>query len=215
MSVSWPRRCWHESIASTHEMSDISRNITVISKNCTFPVWMSESISTSQLRKVLRDNGFEIVLEQLAMYKDMENYPLGTCSDLELVRAKSQKDIEVWTNTAAISFGYEIDISVIRKIALNPDVQLVLAHIKHYPAATAMLFKTGSILGIHQVGVLPEYRGKGIARKLMQDVMNQCSQLAVRYITLQASAAGKSLYQSLGFKPQFKIHSYQRAINNI
>ncbi|GAA3526476.1 hypothetical protein GCM10022394_01980 [Zobellella aerophila] len=76
--------------------------------------------------------------------------------------------------------------------------------------ATALLNKTGEVIGVHQVGVPPEHRGKGIANGLMQRLIAACQDWGDRHITLQASGAGEDLYRRQGFEPRFRIKSYRR-----
>ncbi|WP_407666147.1 GNAT family N-acetyltransferase [Microbulbifer bruguierae] len=65
-------------------------------------------------------------------------------------------------------------------------------------------------MGIHQVGVPPDFRGRGIARALMQSLLEQCQIAGAHYVTLQASQMGEGLYQQLGFARRFQIASFRR-----
>ena len=47
----------------------------------------------------------------------------------------------------------------------------------------------------------PEYRRTGIARMLMQIMIDWCEKEGFASVVLNASAEGKPLYESLGFKP--------------
>ena len=47
----------------------------------------------------------------------------------------------------------------------------------------------------------PEYRRRGIARKLMQAIIAWCQRQGFARITLHASDDGRHLYESLGFEP--------------
>ena len=47
----------------------------------------------------------------------------------------------------------------------------------------------------------PEYRRRGIARRLMQTMIEWCRQAGFQSVALHSSDAGRPLYQSLGFKP--------------
>ena len=52
------------------------------------------------------------------------------------------------------------------------------------------------------IAVLPEYRGRGIGRRLMEALMQYASNLGVSYMTLEVRAGNKkaqALYTSLGF----------------
>lgn len=45
----------------------------------------------------------------------------------------------------------------------------------------------------------PEYRRQGIARKTLDMLVEECRRRGVRFITLEATAAGRPLYESYGF----------------
>ena len=47
--------------------------------------------------------------------------------------------------------------------------------------------------------VEPEYRGRGLARALTQECMTESRSKGIRVIALHASAAGRPLYEKLGF----------------
>ena len=52
------------------------------------------------------------------------------------------------------------------------------------------------------IAVLPEYRGRGIGRRLMEALMQYASNLGVSYMTLEVragNAKAQALYASLGF----------------
>jgi GNAT superfamily N-acetyltransferase len=47
----------------------------------------------------------------------------------------------------------------------------------------------------------PEYRGRGIARRIMRDIVEWCRALGFRSVSLHASVFGRPLYESMGFEP--------------
>jgi len=214
-SVSWPHRCWHHFEQAVNEIPTLNHNLKQLSEDCIIPLWKLQDTETEQLEKSLQSNEFTISSEQTAMYLDLNNYPVMKDPSPLIRPIFSPQGVQVWTDIAANSFGYEIDINVIQKILQHPDVHLYIIYEDNRPAATAMLFKTGEVIGLHQLGVLPEFRGKGIARKMMYDLINLCANTSSRYITLQASIAAERLYLQLGFTTQFKITNYQRSNNAV
>ncbi|TCL49670.1 ribosomal protein S18 acetylase RimI-like enzyme [Thermolongibacillus altinsuensis] len=46
---------------------------------------------------------------------------------------------------------------------------------------------------------IPEYRGKGLARTLLQNCIEECKKIGVKRIWLHASNDGMPLYKSMGF----------------
>lgn len=210
MSESWPYRCWLDGQWGQNKGTQLSYSINELPREVIIPVWPLADTKSNWLKTMLVANGFGIVLEQTAMHLNLRDYVVQAPSGLILKMVDSAGGCERWTDIAARSFGYGIDATVIKRIVNNHDIQLLLAQIGSQPVATALLFQTGHIIGIHQVGVLDEYRGQGIARKLMHDVLGLCKQSMARDVSLQASLAGEHLYKTLGFKAQFKINSYQR-----
>jgi len=55
---------------------------------------------------------------------------------------------------------------------------------------------------VHIVNVYTErpYRRQGIARELMTTILDWCQANAIMHVTLGASADGRALYESLGFR---------------
>ncbi len=58
--------------------------------------------------------------------------------------------------------------------------------------------RTAYLFGLR---VLPEYRRRGIARKLLEQAIELARDNGVRMITLQASEQGRLVYERLGFEP--------------
>lgn len=54
---------------------------------------------------------------------------------------------------------------------------------------------------ILNVYTCPEYRRQGIARRLMQTMIESCRQAGFQSVALHSSDEGRPLYESLGFKP--------------
>lgn len=54
---------------------------------------------------------------------------------------------------------------------------------------------------LHNVYTLPECRGRGFARRLVELAVEWCRENGFGSLSLNASAAGRPLYESMGFKP--------------
>ena len=57
--------------------------------------------------------------------------------------------------------------------------------------------KTGTVMNVY---TKPQYRRKGVARKLMQMLLAESADLKLDYVELKATDAGCPLYRSLGFE---------------
>ena len=61
--------------------------------------------------------------------------------------------------------------------------------------------KKRGMVYVHSVYTVPDYRRMGLARHVLQAMIDDCRAQGWPRITLHASEAGKSLYESLGFVP--------------
>jgi len=58
--------------------------------------------------------------------------------------------------------------------------------------------RRGNVLNVY---TRPDQRRQGLARRLMEVVLDSCRTLGIRTIILHASEAGRPLYEALGFEP--------------
>ena len=60
---------------------------------------------------------------------------------------------------------------------------------------------TGRLAYLHSVYTLPEYRRRGLARRLVETAIDFCRAQGLRRLVLHASRDGRRLYEALGFAP--------------
>lgn len=78
-------------------------------------------------------------------------------------------------------------------------ISSVFLIIQEKPASPVFLNgKSGMILNVY---TKPEYRKRGIAGALMNEVIREAKEMELSYIELKATAAGESLYKTCGFIP--------------
>ena len=210
ISRTWPNRYWFDWTADIKNINAIAPVLDQLPLTAVVPVWEGAGASAKQLEIFLKDECFQILFSQLAMYLDLQSVPVLEMPALDIVTVQSALDVETWTATASTAFGYWIDIAAIQAIINVPEVKLLLLQQDGQAAATALVYQTGDIIGVHLVGVPDEFRGQGLARMLMQYVINLSIAMGGKFLTLQASAAGEPLYRQLGFVPQFVIKNYKR-----
>jgi GNAT superfamily N-acetyltransferase len=59
--------------------------------------------------------------------------------------------------------------------------------------------------------VAQEYRGRGIGKQLMRTALNYCQRSRIATVKLDATRAGRPLYESLGFVPESEVERWQGA----
>lgn len=88
--------------------------------------------------------------------------------------------------------------------ASRPDrVALFLAHVEGKPVGAAAVSVFGGALGcagIYDVGVLPDYRNRGIGRLVTHAACAQGKRWGARFAVLGASELGYPVYKRLGFR---------------
>jgi len=215
----WPNRCWFNGKFALQDFSWLSStpDMTI------FPIWpmLNDKENTAEMpvkvdliEQQLQKNNWHCILEQTAMFLavsgETKGYQVAHRVGFTIKRVKSSQDITLWLDIVQEAFGYSIEREVIEKLIDDPDMQILMAYQDEHAIASALLYKTGNVIGIHQVGVKLDHQGKGVARTFMKEIIKSCHLWQGKHIVLQASSSGKALYEQLGFKSQFLIKSYQR-----
>lgn len=211
ISRTWPNRYWFDWNADIKHINTIAPILDQLPLAAVVPVWEGAGAPAKQLEIFLKDECFQILFSQLAMYLDLQSLSVSDFPTLDIVTVQSAADVETWTATASAAFGYWIDSAAIKALVNVPEVKLLLLKQAGQAAATALVYQTGEIIGVHLVGVTNEYRGQGLARMLMHYVIGLSITMGGKFLTLQASAVGEPLYRQLGFIPQFMIKNYKRS----
>jgi GNAT superfamily N-acetyltransferase len=130
----------------------------------------------------------EILRQRRAMYEDMGHTDpnalesMSTLSAVYLAKAMADGSFRAWL---ACDGGHVIAGGA---VIISPW----LAHPYDLDCRRA------TILNVYTNS---EYRRRGIARKLMQVMIDWCKQEGLAGVTLHASDDGRRLYESLGFEP--------------
>lgn len=206
-SPGWPHRFWFDGLRAPKVTPQVHNALANLPARAMVPVWRASG-ADSELEQILRQLGYSVALEQRAMHlTQWQDLPPDS---LTLHPVASGNEQKLWTQLCSDAFGYPIDGAVIAHLARDDRARLWLAEQDGEAVATALLFRTGGTVGVHQVGVPAAYRGRGVARAMMQALMHQCQVPDTESLVLQASAAGEGLYRQLGFQPRFLLRSYQR-----
>ncbi|MEW5057222.1 MAG: GNAT family N-acetyltransferase [Cycloclasticus sp.] len=226
-NIHWPHRYWFDENTDdiaypVQDYSNDSSWLNDVPDSAVIPVWFVVSDNKNgdatpflqqHIEKQLLENNWRCVFEQTAMYKELPEevpcIPL-TRVGFQVIKARSSEDIKKWVGISSEAFAYDIDLPVIEKLFNDKDIQILVGWQDEQAVASALLYKTGDIVGIHQVGVKKAFQGQGIARYFMHKIIMAGALWQAKHIVLQASQAGQPLYESLGFRAQFTIKNYQR-----
>jgi GNAT superfamily N-acetyltransferase len=145
--------------------------------------------SQYSLRMALAEDGHTIARHRAAMFREMGLLDEHEASDLQIASA-------AWLTRLLTADGY---------------IGWLVEHDGHCVAGAGVILREqGPSPGClhvaqwaHIVNVYTEsqHRRRGLARWLMQTILNWCEVNVVEHVTLAASPEGRPLYESLGFKP--------------
>lgn len=90
----------------------------------------------------------------------------------------------------------------------HPDLRLVLARRNDRVVGTATVFFSSGVAGLYFVSTVPEARRQGVGAFLTRGAMAAARDAGARHVVLTSSAAGRPLYESLGFRQVCTIRLY-------
>lgn len=61
---------------------------------------------------------------------------------------------------------------------------------------------------VHSIYTEPEYRRRGLARKILNKIIKYCRENGFKTLTLHAVEASRPLYESVGFKPTTEMRMF-------
>lgn len=185
---SWPNKYWQSGFSATSEVT-----ISQLGNK----VWLSiDDIKAEQFTR-----------SQLTLM----NLKLDTILTASLSpRVEVETDYTHWAVACGLGFNYEIDAKVIKALAKNVNNTVLSLKIGQDIAVTAILHKTGDIMGLHQMATLPAFRGQGLAKEMMQHLITHARQSGAQLFSLQASPAGLFLYEKLGFEVAIPLYFYRK-----
>ncbi len=112
----------------------------------------------------------------------------------------------VWTSNFEKAFGYSISNEVLQKT--KDTISFFNITFEGERVGTVALYITEAVAGIHCLGVIPEMRGKGFAREIMQFILHKAQKRGATIAVLQASETAKEMYLSMGFQLDFLVENY-------
>ncbi|WP_167880153.1 GNAT family N-acetyltransferase [Leptospira fletcheri] len=113
-------------------------------------------------------------------------------------RIEDEEEIPVWLGIVNDAFG-SFDESDLYKRAFRQEVlEFYAVYSKKIMVSTALIFADSDSIGLYSVTTSPEYKNRGFASFLVSEILREYR--AEIPVTLQATRAGKSIYERLGFR---------------
>jgi GNAT superfamily N-acetyltransferase len=150
-------------------------------------------MSQYTIRRCTRDDAGIVARHRVEMFRDMGDVPTGELARELLEKSTSALNAILTDGTYVGWFAIDGDGAVIAGAGVHIKPQLPRISYDH-----ACVEDTPVPLAVN-VYTEPEWRGKGVARTLMQVLMEWASAQGTDRVVLHASDAGRPLYESLGF----------------
>ncbi|CAA0125633.1 Uncharacterised protein [BD1-7 clade bacterium] len=222
---SWPHRLWLSGCKLDAQLlATVAEHSAADAK---LPIWPdlasnNKADAITAMEDLINNNPTWLeAMRHTAMALDLKSAindsqrPLGTTpTAMQIHQVKNASDIATWVVTGSEAFGYTIDPEIIQQMVERDNVYIYtgIEPTTGLAAATGLLFITGDIAGIHQIGVPATFRGKGYANQMMQALIQQAKDTGATTAVLQASVAGQPVYEKLGFTPLFPIVYLKKAL---
>ena len=147
------------------------------------------------IRQATAGDAPTIARHRVSMFRDMGQVPTDTLAAELLERSTSSLDALLRQGSYVGWFAVDEDGRVLAGVGAHIKPQL--PRISHDGAAV----DTGAVPLVVNVYTEFEWRGRGIARALMNRLMEWAGFQGFDRVLLHASEFGRPLYQSLGFVP--------------
>ncbi|UII31462.1 GNAT family N-acetyltransferase [Fulvivirga ulvae] len=193
----WPNRIWTTS-GSTEVIMKIKSQM-VAEPALTFSRFTSVNDQGDEVQ------GFIYKSTQYGMSLDLR-HPFKVSRGLTFRKVETTEDVLIWCNAFKQAFGYKIGADILELTKRQIPYFLVIDEEKL--VGVVMLYITGSVAGIHSLGIIQEMRKKGYATDIMHQMLNQAMVHKATTATLQASEMAKRMYQGMGFSTDFLMHNY-------
>lgn len=97
-----------------------------------------------------------------------------------------------------------------RLLRLAPDAYFGLDVNGELGATGGAICYGSDLAWIGMVLTLPQYRGRGLARRLLDHLLSTLDQRRIRVMRLDATEMGRALYERLGFAPEGAVERWVR-----
>jgi GNAT superfamily N-acetyltransferase len=170
-------------------------------------VWVPEVDRNAA--KLLEAAGHVLDATPTAMILDLAALPDPDGSELDWDSDAAVEDV---SRINDLAYGFEIGEfggALMRRPAQVP-LRLYQARVDGRPACVLGTVDDQEDCGVYLVATLKDYRGRGLARRLMHAALAEARDRGMRTSSLQATKFGYPVYERLGYEPICGIEMWER-----
>jgi len=183
----WPNKAWREDFEGFQR------------KTIEDKTWVTTNSPSGEA-------GHQAKTALLAMALRLDEVRGQTDSQISVIDSAAQ--LTEWVQSCSNAFGYQIDKHSLAPLLHQPHATLFAYRLNQKIAGTAIAYQTHKTMGVHQMGVTDNYRGLGIAKKMMMHLVEHAKQSGCKLMTLQASNSGRALYEKIGFTALTEVYHF-------
>lgn len=158
------------------------------------------------LAGAMKAEGFAPVIAQTAMSMALSAQPARDAR----VTVIGPERVREWVDCLNAGMGVDpVPYYMYEALVQNPNIVLFGAEAEGKLAATLCLAMVGGVVCLHEIATLPEARGQGLASALCRAAMGEAWSRGFGEVWLQASDAGKPVYEKLGFTVDGILHHWK------
>jgi len=168
-------------------------------------IWHLPKDSSSAAETFLNSHGFFSVTSCYSMILDVASCDVQTqATSVRKITTLEELQLinDIWQQS--FSINQQASTSHLERLhncyrLPNNPLQFYLAYSGNKAVGSGWLFCDETYAGIYYIATVPEARNKGIAKSVMQTLIQQAQNLGYKRLSLSALPAAKGIYERLGF----------------
>lgn len=166
-----------------------------------------------QTREMLQANGLQYIAQFPAMHADISVLSDVIYEpDITIKRVYTQEDFALWAYIPSVCYGYASS-ELLKMITLftqrgGDAFRVYVGFYKDIPCAASMTVLHEDVVTIHLVGVLPEFRSRGLGYAITHRPLHDACIDGCTRALLMATKMGQSLYKRFGFEEYARYDVY-------
>lgn len=134
-------------------------------------------------------------------------------SAAEIAEVTDPDELDDFSRVASAVFGTPLDVAeqVYQVALVGDEKRLFLGSVDGTPAACGLSIQSGDVAGVYTIGVVEQFRGRGIGEAMSWEVLRAGREAGCRVGVLQSSEMAYPLYKKMGFETVVTYHNFEPA----
>ena len=127
----------------------------------------------------------------------------ATAAGLDIRQGADAEGVAAHIQAAATGFDMPADWLrqlITDDLARHPDVRLYAGYLDGEPVVAGLGIQSGTTIGIYSIATVPDARRRGFGAAMTQHIVDDGVRDGCDVAVLQASEAGKPIYERMGFR---------------